>query len=215
MGDSELRLGTTSKSNVTPDNYILAIKKIQMATKGNDGSAARRRTIRKLIVSVVVALGLTLLLIYKSEGPKSVMVHSKHDDDGDDDDRLSNNERPRRRHYGHHESPDEGDDGDDHDLGDDGGESRGKKQWDFDFGLAAKYRKELIGHRNSDKRAEVLEGILNGSVNLVDIANDNVRPSTDGSYEGLDGRFCKLNFAVHKNDPSNRKYDAYVKLFVF
>eukprot|EP00531_Pseudo-nitzschia_arenysensis_P003996 CAMPEP_0116126888 /NCGR_PEP_ID=MMETSP0329-20121206/6561_1 /TAXON_ID=697910 /ORGANISM="Pseudo-nitzschia arenysensis, Strain B593" /LENGTH=489 /DNA_ID=CAMNT_0003620979 /DNA_START=72 /DNA_END=1538 /DNA_ORIENTATION=+ len=180
-----------------------------MTTKGNDGSAARRRTIRKLIVSIVVALGLTLLLIHNSEGPKSTSIHhGKHDDDGDDDDRLGNNERPRRRHNGHHESPDdEGDDDDDDhvhvDIGDDGGNSRGKKQWDFDFGLAAKYRKELIGHRNTDKRAEVLEGILNGSVNLVDIANDNVRPSTDGSYEGLDGKFCKLNFAVHKSDPSN------------
>mmetsp|Transcript_19420 Transcript_19420/g.48390 ORF Transcript_19420/g.48390 Transcript_19420/m.48390 type:complete len:486 (+) Transcript_19420:135-1592(+) len=166
------------------------------ATKGNDGSAARRRSIRKLLIAVSIALGLTFVLVFNSEGSKPAPVQNqyKHDD-------------------GHHKSlPNDGyggdddESGDDHvDLNDDGGKSRGKKKWNNEYGLAAQYRKDLIGRRNKDtkKKEEVLEGILDGSVNLVDIVNEYVTPSNDGSYEKVMGSFCKLNFAAHKTDPSN------------
>ncbi len=179
------------------------------ATKGNDGSAARRRSIRKLLIAVSIALGLTFVLVFNSEGSKPAPVQNqyKHDD-------------------GHHKSlPNDGyggdddESGDDHvDLNDDGGKSRGKKKWNNEYGLAAQYRKDLIGRRNKDtkKKEEVLEGILDGSVNLVDIVNEYVTPSNDGSYEKVMGSFCKLNFAAHKIDPSNCKYyDALAKSFVF
>ena len=73
-------------------------------------------------------------------------------------------------------------------------------------GRAAQDRKELVAGRNFERKEEVLEGILNGSVNLVDITNVNIAtPTDDGSYEGVTGVFCKLDFSLHKNDPSNRK----------
>jgi len=81
---------------------------------------------------------------------------------------------------------------------------RNKKEDD----VAVAYRKELLeswgSGRSNQKRAELaLEGILNGSTNLVSISHSySLKPTSDGSYRGVTGKFCKLDFALHKNDPS-------------
>ena len=186
--------------------------------KGNDGSAARRRTMRKLLTAVAIALVVTLVIVFNNgeHNQKDYPIHDQrrqkrrnlpggHGSGGHEqlDDDVHSHKRGD-------ESGDKDDDstesGDDHDLDDDGGDGGSKRRWKAEYGLAAQYRKELIGRKNTENRAEVLEGILNGSVNLVDL--EGVRPSSSsGSYVGVEGLFCKLDFALHKNDPSNRKYD--------
>jgi hypothetical protein len=52
-----------------------------------------------------------------------------------------------------------------------------------------------------------LEGILNGSMNLVDLDRGyHLKHSNDGSYQGVTGTFCHLDFEPHKKDPSKCKY---------
>ena len=183
--------------------------------KGNDGTAARRRTLRKLSIAAAISLVVTFLIV--SRGSSSTQNKAGHG--------FGRMEQNRRRHLpegwngGVHgrSGPDDdtsgsGDDdasgsGDDRDLHDDGGRSPMKQRWKAMYGLAQQYRKELVAGRDSESREEVLDGILNGSVNLVDLVNvQNAAPSDDGAYEGVKGVFCKLDFSLHKNDPSNRKY---------
>jgi len=79
--------------------------------------------------------------------------------------------------------------------------------------LAAQYRRELIGRQENAKMAETtLEGILNGSVHLVDISTGhNLQFLEDNSYRGITGKFCKVDFALHKEDPT--KYPMFTLLF--
>ena len=135
--------------------------------KGNDGSAARRRTMRKFLIAAGVALGVTYVIL--NFGQK----------DG----------HPRTRIQGKA-----------YEVSENGFDSEALTD-------PLAIRKDLIGDHNVRMREEVLEGILNGSVNLVSIlGGHNLRPSNDGSYQGVGGKFCKINFALHKNDPSNCKF---------
>jgi len=72
--------------------------------------------------------------------------------------------------------------------------------------LAAKYRADLLDGWGSGRKGDVeakLDAILNGSIHLVGIEkNSYLKPSADGSYGGVVGKFCKLDFSLHKNDPS-------------
>ena len=81
--------------------------------------------------------------------------------------------------------------------------------YDDDDVLAVQYRKDLIygGQQNAQKAKSSLEGILNGSMNLVDLDRGyHLKHSNDGSYQGVTGTFCHLDFEPHKNDPSKCKY---------
>jgi len=56
---------------------------------------------------------------------------------------------------------------------------------------------------DNDKLTKQTELILSGALNLVEInLSSEFRSSTKGTYQGVTGGFCQLNFAAHKNDPS-------------
>lgn len=65
-------------------------------------------------------------------------------------------------------------------------------------------RKMLKGKGASFSQEEIIDFILQGKLNLVDIKVDKRKLSRadDDSYEGVTGIFCQLNFAAHKKDPS-------------
>jgi hypothetical protein len=57
--------------------------------------------------------------------------------------------------------------------------------------------------KEEDKFAKETKLILSGALNLVEInLSHEFRLSTEGTYQGVTGAFCQLNFAAHKNDPS-------------
>jgi hypothetical protein len=59
---------------------------------------------------------------------------------------------------------------------------------------------------DNDKLTKQTELILSGALNLVEInLSSEFRSSTKGTYQGVTGGFCQLNFAAHKNDPSKCK----------
>ena len=240
--------------------------------KGNDGSAARRRTMRKLLIAASVALGVTFVLIY-SESKAGGMAGSPSQAHTYYDEPMGRKERKRRHDLGgdrnaRHGGPDgemhraiargfggrdrnyyggahaRGYSGSGDDSGDSGDDGHGFRKFGrsgygmkaskarFKRGkgggyphpriqevtddvsessdgdpLAIQYRKDLIGEHNIRKREEALEGILNGSVNLIALlTGHDMKPSNDASYQGIGGKFCKVDFALHKNDPSSRKY---------
>lgn len=51
---------------------------------------------------------------------------------------------------------------------------------------------------------KVMKRIIEGSVNLVDLSIDitKFRQETDGSYSGVIGHFCHIDWSLHKNNPS-------------
>lgn len=74
---------------------------------------------------------------------------------------------------------------------------------DINDELADQYYQQLISDAYSSANSKKeLQDILNGSLNLVSIEGSPDK-STDGSYDSVIGSFCKLNFSVHKKDPSN------------
>lgn len=155
--------------------------------KGNDGSAARRRTMKKLFVASAVSLIVVCLVVFYTEdkgGTKASMGEPHHH---------------RRRHPGHHETVSKYINGND---------EKGKDKNDDDDKdgqtLSEKYRRELIQELGQSGSKTDLDKILNGSLNLVDLSsNYKLRPSQDGSYEGVIGKFCRLDFSLHKKDPSS------------
>eukprot|EP00978_Attheya_sp_CCMP212_P006504 scaffold14942_cov47-Attheya_sp.AAC.7 len=62
---------------------------------------------------------------------------------------------------------------------------------------------EPSGKEGNEKLAEM---ILSGALNLVEInLSSEFHSSTKGTYQGVTGAFCQLNFAAHKDDPSKCK----------
>jgi len=74
----------------------------------------------------------------------------------------------------------------------------------LDDNVAAKFRKDLINsHRNAHEAEKILDGILDASIHLVGLSKSNkLKYSADGSYNGVIAEFCKLDFQLHKDDPS-------------
>ena len=90
--------------------------------------------------------------------------------------------------------------------------------YDDDDVLAVQYRKDLIygGQQTAQKAKSALEGILNGSMNLVDLDRGyHLKYSNDGSYQGVTGTFCHLDFEPHKKDPSKCKYYRTIHWHIF
>jgi hypothetical protein len=219
--------------------------------KGNDGSAARRRTMRKLLIAAIIALMVTFLIIFndrsgsgaKSPSHSHRKTHNLLEDESSFHNRnhgeAAETHRKIAQKLGGLDRMDLGGphSGGDSASGDGHGNGRTRK-WagkagkfpsdlnlfhheadngNGDHGIdanaspdeiAARYKKDLINsNKSSQKAEEALEGILNGSINLADISGGyGLKSSNDGSYHGISGQFCKLDFALHKNDPSNRKY---------
>ena len=70
---------------------------------------------------------------------------------------------------------------------------------------AVKMRRKIEGKPAKFSHKEQVDLILEGKLNLVDITIDRraLSRAAEGSYEGIYGVFCQLNFDVHKNDPSS------------
>ena len=248
--------------------------------KGNDGSAARRRTTRKLLIAAGIALVLTFVIVSygRDDSPKIINNsysgyderggghhHHKHhhnggrdghlprgfqhtDEGGGDDDgsaSLTSTGQDDRRHdfsgfkrdkkFKHGGYPDGfgarrdfGARGDDDGNGggfltkqrkaadlraqkidiQEGGDDFSGDMDVLDDNVAAQFRKDLINsHRNPHEAEIILDGILDASIHLVDIAKSyKLKYSSDDSYQGIIAEFCKLDFSLHKNDPSKCKY---------
>jgi hypothetical protein len=231
--------------------------------KGNDGSAARRRTMRKLLIAIGIALGVTFVIIFfegsENNAERMARMSSfshKYKNHGGFSPDVTGSRHGGHRH-GHHntdmqqaiERLDRGGDGgaydrerDDtgrgfqkfpkggrrgrnfadgfgrgHGRGDDG-PGHNDVEWgnreehdDISFDstdddLAAKYQKDLIydGQINPRKAKNTLERILNGSIHLVDVGSGpSLHHTDDGSYEGVIGKFCKLDFSLYENNPED------------
>ena len=78
-------------------------------------------------------------------------------------------------------------------------QEEGKRQSLFNKIRRARTMKTPVGKEYSR--------ILAADLHLVDIDVDarELRRSSSGTYEGVYGVFCKLNFKVHKEDPSSSK----------
>ena len=52
-----------------------------------------------------------------------------------------------------------------------------------------------------------MKKIIEGSINLVDLSIDKSKfqQVTDGSYTGVIGHFCHIDWSLHKNSPSECK----------
>lgn len=60
----------------------------------------------------------------------------------------------------------------------------------------------------NDKYEDVLDKILSAEIHLVNIqapepTHIRVDDEEEGSYSGVYGDFCQLNFGAHKQDPSS------------
>jgi hypothetical protein len=82
----------------------------------------------------------------------------------------------------------------------------------IDNELADIYFNELAGPSANSRQKRFIETLLNGSMNLVGIQGTPI-VSEDGSYDGVWGSFCQVNFAVHKEDPSSCTY-SYLCFFM-
>ena len=227
-------------------------------TKGNDGTAARRRTMKKIALAAGIALGVTFVIVWGStpsrphrhkrqfeddryqfdrRDPQRRLPEGRHTDyemdrfhTDYDMDRFGRGDRHpvdfemhKKRVHEHNGPNRNGFYGEGHDDRDSQQESGSRWKWGWDWGgrqeiddayvnagddpIAKQYRRDLLqGHRNVRAAKEALEGILNGSINLVDLSRGlTMAPSPDGSYNDIKGKFCKLNFSLHKKDPTSGK----------
>jgi len=98
--------------------------------------------------------------------------------------------------------------GDDRSNGEKSNEEEGKNRYqkntdEIDDKLADQYFHELTNQDSNGNSKKTLEGILNGSLNLISIQGIPEKRSNDGSYDSVLGDFCKVNFDLHKKDPSS------------
>lgn len=62
--------------------------------------------------------------------------------------------------------------------------------------------------RSTFNKHEVAELIMRGKLNLVELhtKHGELADAPEETYDGIYGTFCRLNFAVHKEDPSSGTY---------
>ena len=70
--------------------------------------------------------------------------------------------------------------------------------------------------RSTFNKHEVAELIMQGKLNLVDIRpkHGELADAPEDTYDGIYGTFCRLNFAVHKEDPSSGTLFILISVFV-
>eukprot|EP00980_Cylindrotheca_fusiformis_P026953 scaffold18138_cov128-Cylindrotheca_fusiformis.AAC.19 len=144
--------------------------------KGNDGSAARKRMLHRLVVGGGICLCFSAILLVRT-GSKWLFGQ----------DSSSSARNLLRDHSGRN----------DYMM-----ETATHKMMD----KAHRFRKELHKDYNKHKfhEPEMLEKILEAEINLVDleVIEEEMLRSHPSSYAGVYGHFCQLNFAVHKEDPA-------------
>ena len=64
-------------------------------------------------------------------------------------------------------------------------------------------------------REEKIDLIVSGQVHLMDIRISNdIEQSEEHNYDGVIGLFCKLEFSLHKSEPSKCKDIPFVSFFM-
>ena len=60
--------------------------------------------------------------------------------------------------------------------------------------------------------SQILEMILSAEIHLIDLNSkpDEMMKAPSNSYAGVYGTFCKLDFDLHKRDPSSSKFPSFV-----
>ncbi|MGK3741646.1 MAG: hypothetical protein ACI90V_008500 [Bacillariaceae sp.] len=138
------------------------------------------------------------------------MIHNRHVSPGDDEEEPDTDDKNNKNN---------GDDGEERNHEEENQEEvqqqkKKKKNIDNDIDneLAETYFNELAGPSANSRQKRFIETLLNGSMNLVGIQGTPI-VSEDGSYDGVWGSFCQVNFAVHKEDPSSCTY-SYLCFFM-
>ncbi|KAL3940825.1 MAG: hypothetical protein SGARI_000826 [Bacillariaceae sp.] len=170
-------------------------------TKGNNGKAARRRTAKQLAcltVCVVMVCSIVFLCFRGGGGYSgSTKIGIPMNGVGGGGRRLGggghkNKQQQRRASHHRHQ-----------------GDTSGSNLYDETdkdpHEVAVRFRQDLLQQAESRDEVQMLEDILEGRLNLVDIMSidEELERSPEHSYAGVYGSFCKLNFAVHKANPSS------------
>jgi hypothetical protein len=178
-------------------------------TKENDGKAARKRAVKKLLVVAVTVLVLTVSLLCLFV---QVDNNNYNNNNGQQQQRfgiaMMNGQMPRRlghqqhshqqRRHRHHQ----GDGG-----GGDVPEALDETGMD-PHEVAVRFRQDLYNQFDTKDEIALLEDVLEARIHLVEIVGieEEVLRAPQHSYNGVYGRFCRLNFDVHKENPSSGTY---------
>jgi hypothetical protein len=173
-------------------------------TKENDGKAARKRAVKKCIVVAVSTLSLTvsfLCLLFQ--------VNSHNNNNNNGHDRygfpMMNGQLPRRlgrqkqlsqhRHRRHRDS-----DGNIPEIFDETGLDPHE--------VALRFREDLYHQFETKDEIALLDDVLEARIHLIAIIGieEEVVRAPKHTYNGVYGSFCRLNFAVHKENPSSGTY---------
>lgn len=165
-------------------------------TKENNGKAARRRATKKFVLVAMCALLLTgaVLLCFRGSGgidrlrfgiPMNGELPRRLGLGGNN----NKHRHSRRRHHSKGEVPPAFDETgmDPHDV-------------------AERYRQELMDQFDgAQDEIALLEDVVEARIHLVEIVGleEEIIRAPKSSYAGVYGRFCRLNFAVHKENPSS------------
>jgi hypothetical protein len=159
-------------------------------TKGNDGKAARRRVMKQLLCLSLSVLTFTIVFlcfrgnINNDNNPKTgIPMNGRMPSN-----RLGDH---KKRQYNHHHGSGISD------VFDETGMDPHE--------VAVRFRRDLLHQAETKDEVTSLEDILEGRLHLVDImgVDQEVQRSPAHSYAGVYGKFCRLNFAVHKANPSS------------
>lgn len=166
-------------------------------TKENNGKAARRRAVKRLAFCAVTVLVLTVLF---------VCIFQRADNNNGGQQRIGipmNGQMPRRLGLAGHQHSHRHHSSHIHHSGNapEAFDETGMDPHD----VAVRFRQELFEQLETKDEIALLKDVLEAKLNLVEIVGieEEVVRSPKNSYNGVYGRFCRLNFAVHKENPSN------------
>ncbi|OEU19846.1 hypothetical protein FRACYDRAFT_235907 [Fragilariopsis cylindrus CCMP1102] len=131
-------------------------------------------------------------------------MHNRHVSPGDDEEESDTDDKSNKND-GDDDDGEEEENEEDADDQEKVMQQQQKKNIDNDIvddELADTYFNELAGPSVKSKHKRFIEMVLNGKLNLVKIEGTPTL-SQDGSYDGVVGSFCQVNFALHKEDPSS------------
>ena len=136
------------------------------------------------------------------------MIHNRHVSPGDDEEESETDDKSNKNDGDDDDGEEEENEEDADDQEKVKQQQQQKKNIDNDIvddELADTYFNELAGPSVKSKHKRFIEMVLNGKLNLVKI-DGTPTLSQDGSYDGVVGSFCQVNFALHKEDPSSCTY---------
>jgi len=174
-------------------------------TKGNKGRGAAQRRFRFLglvLVIVVCLLGLVHVLVPESNINSRVMTHAKKlrqvgsnvaamasHKQTNNNNNMNMNKKQQHHHRDddHHHHHIHHDDTTAADADDDANDNDNRRK------------------RSHFKKRQIEELIFAGKLHLVDLHSkrSELADAATDSYDGVYGIFCRLNFQVHKDDPSS------------